>query len=187
MVPAGGRLVSDSRNLVLSAEDERAIRRYRERFGEGPFLAADAVVVSGDGRILLVQRSSPPGKGLWALPGGFVDRHETFLEAALRELKEETGLALGDRNGRPLAPEASLLRDAPYRDPRARIVSVAFLFRLTQSSGSLSVKGADDAVNACWIDLGESPSAERFFADHAEILAGFGLLPEQATAANARR
>lgn len=57
----------------------------------GPELCVGAVVVR-DGAILLIRRGSPPGQGLWSVPGGRVQRGETLAEAACRELREETGL-----------------------------------------------------------------------------------------------
>lgn len=50
------------------------------------------VVVVQDGRLLLVRRSVGPGKGLWALPAGYVDAGEDPRGAAARETFEETGL-----------------------------------------------------------------------------------------------
>lgn len=45
-----------------------------------------------NGRVLLVQRSNSPDAGIWGFPGGKVERGETMLQAAVRELKEETGV-----------------------------------------------------------------------------------------------
>ena len=53
---------------------------------------AVASLIFRDGRLLLLQRARPPQKGLWCLPGGFVDRGETLEAAAVREAREETGL-----------------------------------------------------------------------------------------------
>nr|WP_041528004.1 NUDIX hydrolase [Paracoccus aminophilus] len=56
-----------------------------------PTLAALAVVPH-QGRVLLVQRRNPPDAGLWGFPGGHVESGETALDAAARELWEETGV-----------------------------------------------------------------------------------------------
>ncbi|MDP6852939.1 MAG: NUDIX hydrolase [Candidatus Marinimicrobia bacterium] len=45
-----------------------------------------------EGSLLLVKRAAEPGKGLWGLPGGFIERGETLIEGAKRELYEETRL-----------------------------------------------------------------------------------------------
>jgi len=58
-----------------------------------------AVVIT-DGKVLLVQRGSAPGKGLWAIPGGAVEVGETLQAAAEREILEETGVVI--RAGEPI-------------------------------------------------------------------------------------
>lgn len=57
-------------------------------------LAASAVIIDGDGRILLVKRGKEPQKGRWSVPGGSVEAGETLAEAAAREALEETGLVV---------------------------------------------------------------------------------------------
>ncbi len=57
----------------------------------GPELCVGAVAVR-DGSILLIRRGTPPGEGLWSVPGGRVQRGETLAAAVGRELREETGL-----------------------------------------------------------------------------------------------
>lgn len=159
----------------MNEEDRRAVAEYRSGHGEGPFLAADAVVTSADGLVLLVRRSKPPQKGRLAFPGGFLDRDETLFDCALRELAEETGL---DLHASPEAePRAKLLRDAPDRDPRARIVSVAFHFVLSGTASARPVKGGDDAAEALWIRVDPSMQPRDFYADHFAILGDLGLLP----------
>lgn len=57
-------------------------------------LAASAVVLDEDTRFLLVQRAHPPDQGCWTLPGGRVEPGETLEQAVIREVPEETGLAV---------------------------------------------------------------------------------------------
>lgn len=55
--------------------------------------AAASIAVFRDGHVLLAQRSKPPLEGVWSLPGGRVEPGEKVRSAALRELKEETGVS----------------------------------------------------------------------------------------------
>ncbi len=47
-----------------------------------------------DGKLLMVQRNQEPGKGLWSVPGGRLERGEYLQQAVVREVQEETGLAV---------------------------------------------------------------------------------------------
>ena len=147
---------------------------YPQEWGEGPFVTADAVVIQG-GHILLVERGQLPGKGLLALPGGFVGKDERIRDAVIRELREET--AIGDAKG-PIPPAmlASFIEDsetrvfdAPQRSLRGRIITHAFLFRLPDRRELATVKGGDDAAHARWYRLGEL-QPDMLFEDHWSII-----------------
>ncbi|MEO0733102.1 MAG: NUDIX hydrolase, partial [Bacteroidota bacterium] len=88
-----------------------------------PSVTVDIVVYGYDGgrqlKLLLIQRGSDPYKGSWALPGGFVDMEEDLESAALRELEEETGV-------KDLFVEQLYTFGTPGRDPRGRVISVAY-------------------------------------------------------------
>lgn len=60
----------------------------------GPVAAVGGLVMNDEHELLLVCRARDPGKGLWGLPGGFIDRDETAEEALKREVHEETGLGI---------------------------------------------------------------------------------------------
>ena len=121
---------------------------------ETPKLMVDVVIPSERG-VVLVRRGSEPYEGQWALPGGFVEVGETVRQAAVREAKEETGLAV----------EISRLvgvYSEPDRDPRGHNVSVAFLASVL--SGSM--QAASDAAEVEVLD----PSSVELAFDHARII-----------------
>ena len=155
-------------------EEAEFLAAYPAQWGKGPFVTADAVVVQS-GHILLVERGRAPGKGLLALPGGFVNPAERIRDAAIRELREET--AISDSKGQiPPAMLASFIEDArtrvfdaPNRSLRGRIITHAFLFRLPERRKLFSVKGGDDAAHAQWYRFGDL-SPEMLFEDHWAII-----------------
>lgn len=165
-----GASLADGRLDGVRAEHE-FVARYRRQWEGAPykptFVTVDTVVVQS-GHVLLVERKAMPGKGLWALPGGFVNQHETLREAALRELREETRLAV------PLpvlegSIAASRTFDDPHRSLRGRTITTAFLVRLTDREELPRVKGGDDAARARWHPLGTLERG-RMFEDHHAII-----------------
>lgn len=110
--------------------------------------------------VLLVKRKYEPFKNTWALPGGFVLEKESLEEAVARELKEETGV------------EANYLEQLysfgnPKRDPRKRIISIAY-FGLINSSTYKELTAGTDADEAQWFNINQLP---QLAFDHAEIIA----------------
>ena len=125
-----------------------------------PALAADAAVRRGD-TVLLIQRKHPPMQGAWALPGGFVDRGEDPIQAAVRELEEETGLTGTN-------PRLLMVMGDPERDPRKHIVSV--VYEIDVVSDQLPTAG-DDAADAKFWTIETVFSGELTLAgDHLQIL-----------------
>jgi len=126
-------------------------------------IAVDLVVLTiRDGRlhVLLVRRGIAPHRGRWALPGGFVLPSEELSDAAARELREETGVSDLDAHLEQLATYGS-----PRRDPRGRVVSVAFLALVADLPEPV---GATDAADARWVETESVPSLA---FDHDKILA----------------
>lgn len=125
-----------------------------------PALTVDVVLCTREvrPRILLIKRKKDPFAGQWALPGGFVDEGETLADAARRELREETGVAVEDL-------EQLFAAGDPGRDPRGWTVSVVFLAR--GDAKKLKAKAADDADDVGWFPLDRLP--ELAF-DHAMIV-----------------
>jgi bifunctional NMN adenylyltransferase/nudix hydrolase len=152
------------------------VRRYRAQFAALPypptFVTVDAVVVHS-GHVLLVQRRSEPGKGLWALPGGFVDNGERLVDACIRELREETRVKLPEPVLRG-SIKASRVFDQPDRSARGRTITHAYFFEFP--SGELpGVKGGDDAARARWVPLAEffDTFEPQMFEDHYGIVSAF--------------
>lgn len=141
------------------------------------FVTVDAVVRIGQ-HVLLIRRGRSPGKGLLALPGGFLEQRETVYQSAVRELQEETGLKL-----LPSEMSASLkavrVFDHPDRSLRGRVITHAHYFDLG-SRKQPEIVGSDDAAEAAWhpiATLGEME--EQFHDDHFHILDFFLGLTEQ--------
>lgn len=149
--------------LIKQVKAEKSVYMY-------PIIdqTADAVVIQS-GHILLVKRRSSPGEGLWAIVGGYVHEDETLLDAMLRELKEETKLAVPDPVLRG-SIKAQHRFDAPSRSLRGRIITQAFLIEL--APGPLpKVKGSDDAAKAKWFPLSVFEKMEdEMFEDHYFIV-----------------
>jgi bifunctional NMN adenylyltransferase/nudix hydrolase len=148
-----------------------ALEESRRTWGKGPFVTLDAVVTVA-GHVLLVERGRGPGKGLWALPGGFLDGSERLLQGALRELREETELGCSESQLRG-ALKSVVVFDHPDRSQRGRTITHAHYFALDLPELP-AVNGADDAAAARWFAVEDLPSAmEQLFEDHFQILDHF--------------
>ena len=128
----------------------------------GPALTVDAVITFPGDKVALVKRGNPPFQGMWALPGGFVERGETVADACRREIMEECGIEI--ELGRILGVYSD-----PARDPRGHTVSVIFLASV--KSGNLI--GGDDAAEARLFSRAELKGLRLAF-DHAKVLADAG-------------
>ena len=126
-----------------------------------PTVSVDAVVFGlfgGNARLLLIKRGTEPFKGMWSLPGGFIEMDEELEDSVARELAEETGLT-------GVCLEQMRTFGAVGRDPRARQITVAFMGIL--SGRTRKIKGGDDAAEARWFDIEKLPVQMGF--DHIEI------------------
>ena len=125
-----------------------------------PALTVDLVLATLEAkvRVLLIKRKHDPFAGRWALPGGFVDENERLVDAALRELQEETGLTA-------VSLEQLYTAGDPGRDPRGWTVTVAYLARV--EADQLQPVAADDAEEVGWFPLDDLPPLA---FDHAMIL-----------------
>lgn len=158
-----------------------------------PAVTVDCVVFGLDDellKVLLIQRDLEPFAGRWALPGGFVDPRETLEEAALRELSEETGVS-------KVYLEQLHCFGAPDRDPRDRVITVAY-YALVRRLDHAPM-AASDARAASWFPASQCPPLA---FDHREIVAlalrrlqaklreqpvGFELLPKKFTLSQIQR
>lgn len=127
----------------------------------------DAVVIQS-GHILLIERRASPGKGLWALPGGFVDPGERLQDACLRELREETRLKVPAPVLRG-SIKRTRVYDDPYRSARGRTITHGFYIELEPNAELPKVKGGDDAKTARWVPLGEL-DPQCMFEDHYFVI-----------------
>jgi mutator protein MutT len=108
--------------------------------------AVGAIAVAPDGRVLLIRRAHPPDAGRWTIPGGKVEPGESFEHAAVRELREETGV--GADVVEYLGCETLLAGSVVYRIHEHLLVPTE----------PRCPKAADDAADARWAaraELGE--------------------------------
>ncbi len=122
-------------------------------------LCAVDVVVVRDGKILLVRRKKEPFAGKWALPGGIIEEGESAEEAAIREVKEETGLSV------KITGLVGVF-SKPDRDPRGRVISIAFSAVPTGGEE----KAGSDASSVKWFPITRLPDLA---FDHSEIVEKF--------------
>jgi len=156
---------------------------------ERPGLTVDCVIFGLDLdeaslKVMLIERDLEPFRGGWAIPGGFVRSSETLIEAATRELAEETGIT-------DVFLEQLFTFGDPGRDPRGWVVSVAYYALVSPEKHQLVA--ATDARQAQWFPINKVPALA---FDHAKILKtalerlrgkltyapiGFELLPQKFT------
>lgn len=156
-------------------KEREFVANYKKQYASLPyppiFSTADSVVIQS-GHVLMIKRRAEPGKGLWALPGGYVNANtdRSVEDAAIRELREETGIKVPGPVLRGSIKRSKVF-DAIDRSPRGRIITHAFHIELPD--GELpKVKGLDDADKARWVPIAEVKSEETF-EDHYEILQHF--------------
>ncbi len=149
----------------ITEEGKKLLRKY-ERYDEifayivehpykKPSLTVDGILVE-DEKILLIKRGRGPFKGMYALPGGFVEYGEKTEDAIVREFKEETGLDVR------ISSLVGVYSD-PNRDPRDHTVTI--VYELQKIGGSLH--GGDDAAQAVLFPLNSLPPLA---FDHEKII-----------------
>lgn len=167
---------SEAYQLLL--EEQQLLDQYRAAWSQAPyppiFVTVNAVVVQS-GHVLLTKRRSSPGKGLHALPGGFINPHERLLDACLRELRERVRLKVPE----PVLKgslRGQRLFDEPHRSSRGRTLAEAFYFALRPEQQLPQLKPVKGGDQACWVALADlEPDA--LFEDHFFIIQDFLGLP----------
>lgn len=163
-----------SKNYLHLKEEMEFTMKYREQF-KGlkyniPFLTGDSLVVCA-GHVLLIKRSALPGKGLYALPGGFVDaiNDADQIETAIRKLKEETKIDV------PMPVlRGSIKKTGDFSNPERslnwRIFTKAVLFQL-QDKFLPKVKSGTDVEKVFWMPISQVvKNRDKFFEDHFHII-----------------
>ena len=160
------------------AQEWQSLRQEKAQWAGSPyapvFVTVDAVVQCA-GRVLLIRRGRAPGKGLLAVPGGFIEQRETVYQSALRELAEETSIRLleGDMHH---ALKAVQVFDHPDRSQRGRVITHAHRFDLGGRRPP-EVQAADDAASAQWVPIDQLVRLEdQFHDDHFHMLDFFFAL-----------
>lgn len=141
---------------------------------EPTFITTDAVVVQS-GHVLVIRRGHQPGKGLLALPGGFLANGATLEDNAIKELKEETQIKVPAQVLRG-SIKSSHVFDYPERSQRGRTITHAYFIELEPNlkEGLPRVKGGDDAAKAFWLPLSAlGEKEEEFFEDHIHVIKYF--------------
>lgn len=136
-----------------------------EKYG-GPVIAAVDTLLHTEHLVLLIRRGNGVGRGTLALPGGFVEPKERLLDAAIRELHEETGIALDKRDiNSPL-----VVFDHPGRSMRGRIITNVLCVKVPNEWHGRGT-ASDDAAGLEWICKHRLPDRKReFFSDHYHII-----------------
>ncbi|ERS83909.1 MULTISPECIES: bifunctional nicotinamide-nucleotide adenylyltransferase/Nudix hydroxylase [unclassified Halomonas] len=159
-------------------EEQGLLDQYRSAWAQAPyppiFVTVNAVVVQS-GHVLLVRRTAAPGKGLYALPGGFINPHERLLDACLRELRERVRLKVPE----PVLKgslRGQRLFDEPHRSWRGRTLAEAFYFALRPEQQLPRLKPVQGGDHARWVALADL-DPESLFEDHFFIIQDFLGLP----------
>jgi len=153
-------------------EEYRLVEEYKKEWASTPyppiFVAGDALVICKE-HILLIERGAFPGKGLYAMAGGFLDSNEPLRHCAIRELIEETGIDLSYKELDKSIKDHRVFDD-PHREPRGRMISHTFFFDL-QLPELPKIKAADDASAAFWFPLKDIDKIRtKFGGDHYRII-----------------
>ena len=163
---------ADNNDIYQNLCDEhKFIKDYKQMWSAAPFqpvfVTTDAVVIC-QGHILLIKRRMAPGKGLWALPGGFIGPNERIEDSMIRELEEETRIRVS-REMLIACTKGNHVFGHPRRSERGRTITHAYLIVL-QERVLPKVRGSDDAERAKWFPLSDFyEMTDMMYEDHYSI------------------
>jgi 8-oxo-dGTP diphosphatase len=136
----GGR----TKKIIVGETKRDTCPSCREIFYDNP-LSAVAVVAEKDGRVLFIKRNVQPAKGMWALPGGFIEQGESVEKAAIREFREETGLK---------AKKAEIIKVVTTHTMYFKTL-IIFGLKVTGFTGKMHA--GDDACDVKWYNIDKIP------------------------------
>ncbi|MGE5333759.1 MAG: NUDIX hydrolase [Nitrososphaerota archaeon] len=161
MSASADKTASTTGHIDTPEEARQSKDTYDPSAYERPSVTVDVVILTVRERrleVLLVRRRHWPFEGMWAIPGGFVEPHESLEDSARRELHEETGVS-------DVYLEQLYTFGDPGRDPRTRVITVVYYALLR--ADQLRVHAGSDAADAQWFPAYEHPSLA---FDHDKIL-----------------
>jgi len=176
---------TDSPEMPRTVKDDfKYYQNETARFADYPFpetlnFNCGDAIVECQGHVLLIRRKYAPGAGAWALPGGFKNRDESFLDCAVRELQEETNIRVPVKVLRGSIVKTELF-DSPSRSFGIPRNTLAVYFRISANpDGSLPrANGADDAAECKWFPLTQVLNTLELYDDHAAIISKVtGVVP----------
>lgn len=176
---------TDSPEMPRTVRDDYAYyEKEKSLFANYPFpetlnFNCSDAILECQGHVLLIQRRYAPGAGAWALPGGFRNQKETFLDCAIRELQEETNVRVPEKVLRGSIVKTELF-DSPTRSFGIPRNTLAVYMRVNPNpDGSLPrANGADDAVECKWVPLTDALNYYELYDDHASIISKVtGVMP----------
>ena len=164
--------------------DWQYFNKEKELFANYPFpetlnFNCGDAILECCGHVLLIQRGAAPGKGTWALPGGFKNANETFEDCAIRELIEETNVRVPEKVLRGSIISKRLFDDPKRGNGIPRNTLAVHIKVQANIDGSLPrANGSDDAVDAKWVLIADAMNNMDLYDDHAAIISTMcGVLP----------
>jgi bifunctional NMN adenylyltransferase/nudix hydrolase len=154
-------------------EEFKYIKDYKDKWSKSPyqpsFVTTDAVVICS-GHILLTKRRLAPGKGLWALPGGFLEPNLTIRVNTVEEITQETRIAVDDKE-LYAGMRTTRVFDNPNRSLRGRTITHATLIDLGTREELPHVRGSNETERSKWFTIHEfiNNMGDKTFEDHWDI------------------